>query len=94
MKTERVNEMAKDIYSLLRSDNLSRAMAVLLDDKGYIKQREGKWKVIPDEYEICADEFVCSVCKESFTSSEITTEQFLEMMKYCPNCGAKMKGGE
>lgn len=51
-----------------------------------------EWKAYPDEYEICATEFVCSVCKESFVSSELTDEQFLEMMKYCPNCGAKMKG--
>jgi ribosomal protein L33 len=51
------------------------------------------WKAYPDKYEICATEFVCSVCKESFASSELTDEQFLEMMKYCPNCGSKMKGG-
>lgn len=59
------------------------------------KVKCGYWEVVSDEYEICASEFVCSICKESFVSSELTDEQFLQMMKHCPNCGAKMnsKGG-
>lgn len=52
--------------------------------------KHGYWEVCSDEYEICADEFVCSVCKESFVSVELTDEQYFELMKYCPNCGAKM----
>ena len=63
-------------------------------ENGYRKQSKGVWEVCSDEYEICASEFVCSNCKESFVSSELTDEEFLGMMKYCPNCGAKMKGGE
>ena len=59
---------------------------------GYRKQSEGEWEVVSDEYEICADEFVCSSCKESFVSSELTDEEFFKMMKFCPNCGARMKG--
>ena len=55
-----------------------------------VEAKHGEWKVHPDEYEICASEFVCSCCKESFVSSDLTDEQFLEMMKFCPNCGAKM----
>jgi ribosomal protein L33 len=55
---------------------------------------EAEWKAYFDEYEICATVFVCSNCKENFCSSELTDEEFLRMMKYCPNCGAKMKGGE
>lgn len=54
--------------------------------------RHGEWKADTDEYEICATEFTCSCCKESFASSEMTDEDFLQMMKYCPNCGAKMDG--
>ena len=48
------------------------------------------WIAEKDEYEICATDFTCSNCKETFCSSEITDEEFLAMMKYCPNCGAKM----
>ena len=54
------------------------------------KQSEGVWKACPDEHEICATEFVCSNCKESFVSSELTDDEFLKMMRYCPHWGAKM----
>lgn len=57
-----------------------------------VEVRHGEWKADTDEYEICATEFTCSCCKESFASSEMTDEDFLQMMKYCPNCGAKMDG--
>ena len=52
----------------------------------------GRWEEHPDEYGICATEFTCSACKESYCTSELLDEQFIEMMKYCPNCGAKMDG--
>lgn len=55
------------------------------------KQNKAEWIVKSDEYEICASEFVCSNCKESFVSSELTDKQFLEMMKFCPNCGKRMR---
>lgn len=54
--------------------------------------KHGEWEVCSDEYEICASEFVCSCCKESFTTSELTDKEFFDMMKFCPNCGAKMDG--
>lgn len=40
MDKEQINELAKDIYSMLRSDNLSRALASLLYDKGWRRQSE------------------------------------------------------
>lgn len=52
-----------------------------------------KWRIDADEYEICATEFTCSNCNETFCNSEMTDEDFFAMMKYCPNCGAKMDGG-
>ena len=58
-----------------------------------VEVKHGEWEVCSDEYEICANEFVCSICKESFVSSELTDEEFFKMMKYCPECGAKMDGG-
>jgi Zn finger protein HypA/HybF involved in hydrogenase expression len=53
----------------------------------------GEWLAEKDEYEICATDFTCSNCKETFCSSEYSDEDFLALMKYCPNCGAKMDGG-
>jgi DNA-directed RNA polymerase subunit RPC12/RpoP len=70
----------KDVIAMLEQDNR--------------KQSEGEWIAYPDEHWICATEFVCSNCKESFSSSEMTDKEFLEMMQFCPNCGSKMKGGE
>lgn len=52
--------------------------------------RHGHWIAYEDETMICATEFVCSACRESFCSSELTDKEFYEMMKHCPNCGAKM----
>ena len=50
----------------------------------------GQWNAEKDEYEICATDFTCSNCKETFCSGEIDDEDFILLMKYCPNCGAKM----
>lgn len=38
--TEKINAMAGEIYTYLRSDAMSRAMASLLYGKGYIKRDE------------------------------------------------------
>lgn len=48
------------------------------------------WIADKDEYLICATDFTCSSCKETFCSTEISDDEFLAIMKYCPNCGAKM----
>ena len=60
-----------------------------LDAIKSLEHKEGEWIAHPDRYEICATEFECSCCHESFVSGELTDEQFIEMMRYCPNCGAK-----
>lgn len=90
MRKEQIEEMARIIHGTPFSD-MHRAVA--LYNAGFRKQSEGEWEKYPDEHEICATEFVCSVCKESFCSSEMTDKELLAMLKYCPNCGSKMKGG-
>ena len=51
---------------------------------------QGKWieqtDYVGDTY------YECSVCKEPWTTIEGTPMQ--NFMNYCPNCGAKMDGGE
>lgn len=61
---------------------------------GVVVREKGEWDRFTDEYEICATEFTCPVCKESFGSSEMTDEEFVEMMNFCPNCGADMRGAK
>ena len=61
-------------------------LADYLTDKGYRKQSEGewlvKWRSTFPQYE--PSEYECSNCGYRRTV----------LHKYCPNCGAKMKGGE
>lgn len=73
---------------VLVSPELWEELARIIENSEEVKH--GEWEVCSDEYEICASEFVCSNCKESFCASELTDSEFLQMMKYCPNCGAKM----
>ena len=53
---------------------------------GYRKQSEGEWIYIDGDvgYDVCN----CSVCGESVVFYDD------ERHVFCPNCGAKMKGGE
>lgn len=50
-------------------------------NEGYCKQKEGEWIKKYDK----APRYVCSICNHLFNNKEY---------KYCPNCGAKMKGAE
>ena len=63
------------------------AIAQALVNAGYRKQSEGEWvehiekpKWLEDDVDVF---YECSVCK---TQSPAPT-------KFCPNCGARMKGG-
>lgn len=60
-----------------------------LAKEDYRKQSEGEWIKHPCSYE-------CTVCKEEF-SVEGYAEDYDPItdydLHYCPNCGAKMKGG-
>ena len=91
----------KIVYDIKENKEIPKNYGTLLDIIRLIRNlptadvaevKRGEWAAYPDEYEICATEFVCSCCKQSFASSELTDEQFFDMMKYCPNCGADMRG--
>lgn len=90
-----INRQKAELEGLRKSIGICNSDLPVLPPLRLSKSKKvihGEWQVCSDEYEICADEFVCSCCKESFVTSELTDEQFLQMMKYCPNCGAKMDG--
>ena len=97
MTQKRIEEMGNDVYMASHVSAMWREDAILIAEKlynaGYRKQSDGEWKEFSDEYGI-ATHFVCSKCKADFVSSELTDKEFLEMMKFCPNCGADMGGGE
>jgi len=55
------------------------------------ERKTGRW--IPDNTDYYRTRFICSACGES---EEVPTTGFGygTMWDYCPNCGAKMEGGE
>ena len=59
-----------------------------------VEVRHGAWKTRPQEFYLGDTEWFCSNCKEEFCTGELTVDEFLEMMRYCPHCGAKMDGKE
>jgi hypothetical protein len=54
---------------------------------GYRKQEEGEW----EKSEIPGEEYVCSVCGGACWYYDV--EGYVAKSRFCPNCGARMKGG-
>ena len=91
MSKEQILEIKKDldaIYSTdFKGDYESGVMdvAVKLYNAGYRKQREGFWG-----YDEGCDCFVCSICGylalNNYRGLSVNS-------KFCPHCGARMKGG-
>ena len=95
---EQIEEMAHELCGMnsscevCRLDKLclARNSADILYNAGYRKQSEGEWRVQSVGRADCFVFFfkLCSECNYCYKSTSPTG------YKYCPNCGAKMKGGE
>lgn len=57
----------------------------VLYNAGYRKQSEGEWVWISD------DDVMCTTCGRVFNSND-NADAGLSSWRFCPNCGAKMKG--
>ena len=86
-RDKQIEEMAKVLKYYTKKNNIM-ASHVILDDyaealytAGYRKQSEGEWVRYPHGSGI-----YCSLCKRKRRHKDIKDS-------YCPNCGAKMKGG-
>lgn len=80
---KQIEEMALDIHSVSHLPlELCGALATDLVDKGYREQIEAKW-VICGMFD---DFFKCSHCGDDHPWQ--TAIEY----KFCPNCGARMKG--
>lgn len=90
VKDREIEEMANDLYENRPYRELwiedAQDIAEVLYNAGYRKQSEGEWIFKRTYYE--ADECNCSICEQLMTTAKGVR------MNYCPNCGAKMKGGE
>lgn len=71
-----------------RTDCTDCLIAEHLYNAGYRKQSEGEWKIAVDPVEAI---FICSECGYFYIEADPEAEP---EYKFCPNCGAKMKGGE
>ena len=64
-----------------------------LYNAGYRKQSDGEWiKINPNNSLI--GEYYCSCCNSVIDIADGKETPLDREMYYCPNCGAKMKGGE
>ena len=105
-REKQIEEMAKDVCRSIVWDREEFAQidcfetANILYNKGYRKQSEGewvtnawdgkKWVIIPyDKHEHIGAH--CSICNKrallNYDKDEVTSN-------FCPNCGAKMEGGD
>ena len=67
-----------------------------LQTAGYRKQTEGEWESVECQCGLFSiyQYFVCSACKQDFVIDGWDYDDLVAIAKFCPNCGAKMKGGE
>ena len=86
MKEKQIEEMRKEVASIHRFfledddyESLDEYIADELYEKGYRKERQGEWKKVNEKY----PRYVCTACNHLYNNKEY---------KYCPNCGARMKG--
>ena len=103
MREKQIEEMTKITCSMYCRDKEKKCVGVqecdmkclqyqrceTLYNAGYRKQSEGEWEKFEGE------RFICSNCAKVFgLGSTATIYDVKRVWKYCPNRGAKMKGGE
>lgn len=92
-REKQIDEMQVDLMlSIVRSSENGETRlgdtARNLYNAGYRKQSKGEWEKFEGE------RFICSNCAKVFgLGSTATIYDVKRVWKYCPNCGAKMKGG-
>ena len=95
MSKEQIEEMARAIDEFCQkelgtefNDDILTNFAENLYAKGYRKQSEGEWKPYKDYFTKIQVGWICSKCSSvRYNLSDGDTD-------FCPNCGAKMEGGE
>ena len=98
MKEKQIEEMAQIIYDHTEHDTMwdeIYASSNALYNAGYRKQSEGVWERTTEPLGAHNVDCVeCSVCGDSWVLDEdFDFDVVKDCWNYCPNCGAKMKGG-
>ena len=97
IENQAIEEMAKDVTRSISWCNEEvpcvdcLGTAALLYAKGYRKQSEGEWRMVSDYADSRIVE--CSKCDKQFYFKK-KGQLNIDKMPYCPNCGARMKGGD
>lgn len=90
-----IEEMARDLCECYVDHTVvfdAKATAENMVAKGYRKQIEGEWIAKKEMYRTpSAKNYYCSNCEKNATFDSFMGTS--RITKYCPNCGAKMKGG-
>lgn len=88
---KQIEEMASDLENHTCMSGFQAVIASsTLYILGYRKQSEGEWHTVVDNKTDIVTE--CSACKKQFWFMK-KGQLNIDRMPYCPNCGAKMKGG-
>ena len=97
-KEKQIEEMAIVIFESSPLPGMwmshTRIIAEVLYNEGWRKQSEGEWVGEADGYadgELVYDVWHCSECNHCIDDG---TDDPDLLPNFCPNCGAKMKGGE
>ena len=95
---KQIEEMRRDLVeifseeydkrNLITADNTAEKML----DKGYRKQIEGEWIAKKEMYKAPSTyHYYCSNCEKDAIYDNFM--DYARRTNFCPNCGAKMKGG-
>ena len=88
---EETKKLAVEIleeYARFYSEIDAEVVAGMIVNAGYRKQKVGEWVKVMNHRE-------CSICGYNAPYKKIKAGYHLQdLTKYCPNCGAKMEGGE
>ena len=92
-QNEELIQMYRDLAEIFDEEYEKRRLitpqyvAEKMTAKGYRKQSEGEWKLCFEDWRQQIEGDECSVCGFRHYGTSI------KHYHYCPNCGAKMKGG-
>ena len=89
VNNEQIEEMANFLWknTLIHTEDLCHDVSETCYNAGYRKQSEGEWL----NAGMFGDMAKCSVC--GLIEHSLNEVYSRGTYKYCPNCGAKMKGG-
>ena len=80
------NKLMKFVYLMAKDHAIDYLNIMPTAD--VVEVRHGEW--VQDVYDKMMDIYRCSCCETSWSVIDNDMERF----NYCPNCGAKMDGGE